>query len=44
MSIDMHDLEVDMYCDSWKRRKYMSIDTLEIEMTYITKQLKYYEL
>jgi hypothetical protein len=34
----MHNLEVDTYCDLW-RKKYMSIDTLEIEMACITRKL-----
>ena len=40
MSIDTHNLEVDTYCDLW-REKHASIDMLEIEMTRITRQLKY---
>ena len=28
----------------WKKIKHMLIDPLEIEMTYITRQLKYYKL
>ena len=39
----MHNLEVDMYCDLW-RKKHTSIDTLEIEMTRITRQFKYYKV
>ena len=31
-----------MTCE--ERKKHMSIDTLEIEMTHITRQLKYYKL
>ena len=32
-----------MYCDLWSK-KYMSIDTLEIEMIHITRQLEHYKL
>ena len=42
-SIDTHNSEVDMYYDLW-RRKHMSIDMLEIDMTCIIRLLKYYEL
>ena len=35
----------DTYCDLWrKEKKHTAIDTLEIEMTRIIKQLKYYKL
>ena len=40
----MHNVEVDTYSDLWRRRKHTSIDTLEIEMTCITRQLEYYKL
>ena len=43
MSIDTHILEFDMYCDL-SRKKHMSNDTLEIEMTRIIGQLEYYKL
>ena len=39
-----HKLEVDTYCDLWRKTFYMSIDTLQIEMTCITRQLKFYKL
>ena len=42
-SFDMHILEVDTYCDLWGK-KHTSIDTLEIEMTRIARQLEYYKL
>ena len=43
--IDTHNLEVDMYCDLWrKKEKHTSIDTLEIEMKGIIRQLKYYNM
>ena len=40
----MHNLEVDTYCDLWRKKKHKSIDTLEIEMVGITRKLKYYKL
>ena len=43
ISIDTHNLEVDMCCDLW-RKKHTSIGTLEIKMTCITRQLKYYNM
>ena len=43
-SIDTHNLEVDTYYDFWRKKKYTSIDMLEIEITRITRQLKYYKL
>ena len=43
MSIDTHNLEVDTYCDFW-RKKHTSINTLEIEMTSNTRQLKRHKL
>ena len=36
----MHILEVDTYCE----KIHMSIDTLEIQMARITRQLEYYKL
>ena len=42
-TIDTHVLEVDTYCNLW-RKKHTSIDTLEIEMTCITRQPEYFKL
>ena len=43
-SINTHILEVDTYYALWREKKHMSIDTLEIEMTCITRQFEYYKL
>ena len=37
-----HNIEVDTCC-AYEERKCTSIDMLEIEMTRITKKVKYYE-
>ena len=40
----MHNLEVDSHTVTCEGKKHASIDMLEIEMTRITRQLKYYEV
>ena len=39
-----YNLEVDTYCDLWKKETHTLIDTLEIKMTHIARQFKYYKL
>ena len=39
----MHELEVDTYYDLWRKNTHTFIDMLEIIMTHIIRQLKYYK-